>query len=104
MATSREALGVEGEQSWPTPSLGLPADEASANVADLAGGDAVTLFVERARAVRPDFELTAANAPAVAALCSRLDGIPLAIELAAARVGALGPREILERSTNASGC
>ncbi|HEX4531617.1 MAG TPA: adenylate/guanylate cyclase domain-containing protein [Acidimicrobiia bacterium] len=97
VATSREALGVEGEQSWPTPSLGLPADEASKTVADRADGDAVTLFVERARGVRPDFEMTAANASAVAALCSRLDGIPLAIELAAARVGALAPRDILER-------
>ena len=97
VATSREALGVEGEQSWPTPSLGLPASEASASIDELTGADAVTLFVERARAVRPDFELADANAPAVAALCSRLDGIPLAIELAAARVGSLGPQDILER-------
>jgi len=97
VATSREALGVEGEQSWPTPSLGLPASETVASLEELAGGDAVTLFVERARAVRPEFELSAPNAPAVAALCSRLDGIPLAIELAAARVGALGPQDILER-------
>jgi predicted ATPase/class 3 adenylate cyclase len=97
VATSREALGVEGEQSWPTPSLGLPAGEAPASLEELADADAVALFVERARAVRPDFELSASNAPAVASLCSRLDGIPLAIELAAARVGALGPQDILER-------
>ena len=97
VATSREALGVEGEQSWPTPSLGLPARDAPASPKELAGADAVTLFLERARAVRPDFELSAGNAPAVASLCSRLDGIPLAIELAAARVSALGPQDILER-------
>jgi predicted ATPase/class 3 adenylate cyclase len=97
VATSREALGIEGEQSWPTPSLGVPSDEASTTITDLVDADAVTLFVERARGVRPDFELKAANARAVAALCSRLDGIPLAIELAAARVGALAPGDILER-------
>jgi predicted ATPase/class 3 adenylate cyclase/tetratricopeptide (TPR) repeat protein len=97
VATSREALGVEGEQSWPTPSLGLPASDAPEDVGDVAGADAVTLFVDRARAVWPDFELSARNAAAVAALCRRLDGIPLAIELAAARVSTLGPQDILER-------
>jgi predicted ATPase/class 3 adenylate cyclase len=97
VVTSREALGVEGEQSWPTPSLRLPYPNASENVEELATVDAVTLFVERARAVRPDFELSGSNAAAVAGLCSRLDGIPLAIELAAARVSALSPQDILER-------
>ena len=97
VATSREALGVEGEQSWPTPSLGLPALEADSDVEEVAAADAVTLFVERARAVRPDFELSAENAPSVRDICRRLDGIPLAIELAAARIGALGPTDILER-------
>jgi predicted ATPase/class 3 adenylate cyclase len=97
VATSREALGVEGEQSWPTPSLGLPAAEARESLEELAGTDAVELFVERARAVRPDFELSPGNAAAVGALCARLDGIPLAIELAAARVSMLGPQDILER-------
>jgi predicted ATPase/class 3 adenylate cyclase len=97
VATSREALGVEGEQSWPTPSLGLPASDTPKDVEDVADADSVGLFVERARAVWPDFELSASNAPAVAALCRRLDGIPLAIELAAARVSALGPHDILER-------
>jgi predicted ATPase/class 3 adenylate cyclase len=95
VVTSREALGVEGEQSWPTPSLGLP--DAEADLEDVAEAEAVTLFVERAQAVRPDFELSPANAAAVTALCARLDGIPLAIELAAARVGALSPKDILER-------
>jgi non-specific serine/threonine protein kinase len=97
VATSREALGIEGEQSWPTPSLGLPPDEIPQNLENLAKANSVELFVERARAVRPDFELSAANAVAVASLCRRLDGIPLAIELAAARVAAFGPRDILER-------
>jgi predicted ATPase/class 3 adenylate cyclase len=97
VATSREALGIEGEQSWPTPSLGLPAAENLQYLEDLAGADSVELFVERARAVRPDFALSPANTPTVAALCRRLDGIPLAIELAAARVAFLGPQDILER-------
>jgi predicted ATPase/class 3 adenylate cyclase len=96
VATSREALGVEGEQTWPTPSLRLPARD-GASLVDVAQTDAVALFVERARAVRPDFELSPANANSVTALCSRLDGIPLAIELAAARISALGPQDILER-------
>jgi predicted ATPase/class 3 adenylate cyclase len=95
VATSREALGVEGEQSWPTPSLGLP--DAGSDLEEVAWSDAVALFVERARAVRPEFELSPANAAAVTALCARLDGIPLAIELAAARISALSSQEILER-------
>ena len=96
LATSREALGVEGEQSWPTPSLGIP-DTLDATFDDIVEANAVELFVERARAARPEFTLTAENAGDVAALCSRLDGIPLAIELAAARVSALTPRDILDR-------
>ncbi len=97
VATSREAFGVEGEQVWPTPSLRLPGGEAPASLEELAQADAVALFVERARAVQPDFQLSADNAAAVVGLCRRLDGIPLAIELAAARVSALGPRDILDR-------
>ena len=97
VATSREAVGIEGEQSWPTPSLGLPPAEISESLDDLTSANSVELFVERAHAVRPDFELSSANAAAVASLCRRLDGIPLAIELAAARVAALGPQDILER-------
>lgn len=97
VATSREALGVEGEQSWPTPSLGLPETTDAENLDILGTADAVRLFLDRAQAVRPDFELRFDNAEAVADICRRLDGIPLAIELAAARVSALGPRDILER-------
>jgi predicted ATPase/class 3 adenylate cyclase len=96
LATSREGLGVEGEQSWPTPSLGFP-DAENASFDDVTRAHAVELFVERARAARPDFVLSAENAQDVAALCARLDGIPLAIELAAARVSALTPRDILDR-------
>jgi predicted ATPase/class 3 adenylate cyclase len=97
VTTSREGLGVDGEQSWPTPSLALPESDTPDNFRDVAHADAVTLFVERARAAWPDFELSVSNASAVAALCRRLDGIPLAIELAAARVSTLGPQDILER-------
>ena len=97
VTTSREALGVEGEQSWPTPSLALPETDAPGSLEAVADADAVALFVGCARAVWPDFELSVSNASTVAALCRRLDGIPLAIELAAARVSALGPQDILER-------
>jgi predicted ATPase/class 3 adenylate cyclase len=96
VATSREALGVDGEQSFRTPSLSLPSPD-SVSPDDVARADAVGMFVERARAVDPDFALSADNAAAVAGLCQRLDGIPLALELAAARVGALAPAALLER-------
>ena len=83
LATSREPLRVSGEELYPVPTLSVP---------DLAEGSsvhvdpAVELFAERARAASPQFALTAGNAPTVATICARLDGLPLAIELAAARV------------------
>ncbi|MDX1624033.1 MAG: tetratricopeptide repeat protein [Gemmatimonadota bacterium] len=83
LATSREPLEVPGEVVWP--------------VAPLDASEAVPLFVDRARTNRPGFELTEANASAVAEICRRLDGIPLAIELAAARIRALSPEQIAER-------
>ena len=86
LTTSREPLGVEGELSWRVPSLGAPERRDDGNPDALASFDAVRLFVERASQARPGFALTADNAAAVAEICSRLDGIPLAIELAAARV------------------
>jgi predicted ATPase len=95
LATSREALGVEGEVRYEVPSLGLP-DEAAPFVG-LAESEAVRLFVERAQSVRPGFALTEREAPAVAAICRRLDGIPLAIELAAARARSLSVEQLLER-------
>jgi len=97
LATSRAALHVHGEQEFPVPPLGLP--DAAALPSGSVGADAVRLFVARAREVRPDFALTAATAPAVAAICARLDGLPLAIELAAARSKVLAPPALLARLT-----
>ena len=93
LATSREALGAAGERVWLVPSLGLPAEGASAEAA--ASAEAVRLFAERAALA--GFELTSANAGAVAELCRRLDGIPLAVELAAARARSLAPEQMLAR-------
>jgi len=87
LATSRESLNVEGELNWLVPSLSVPSLGQSPRVEELAGYESVRLFVERARHRNPAFSLTPENAHAVARICGRLDGIPLAIELAAARVG-----------------
>jgi predicted ATPase len=102
LATSRERLGVPGEVTWPVPPLALPSNAAAAVAAhgeepETVAPDAVLLFAERARAVRPGWELTAANAVAVAEVCRRLDGIPLAIELAAARLNVLTVEQIAAR-------
>jgi predicted ATPase/transcriptional regulator with XRE-family HTH domain len=103
VATSRERLRVTGEHVYPVPALALPPagwtpdDAAPAALESLAGFAAVALFVDRARAVRPDFALTAANAASVAEICRRLDGLPLALELAAARIRMLSPQALLER-------
>jgi predicted ATPase/DNA-binding SARP family transcriptional activator len=88
LATSREPLGVPGEVRWPVAPLRVP-PRAVGDARDLLGSEAVRLFVDRATAANPSFELTQDNAPAVAELCRRLDGLPLALELAAARVSAL---------------
>jgi predicted ATPase/class 3 adenylate cyclase len=93
LATSREALAVPGERIVHLQPLGLP--DMSATVETMGAYDAVRLFVERARAARPGFGLTAGNAVAVGELCRRLDGIPLALELAAARVATMTPSEIV---------
>src|SRR5918994_1651918 len=85
LATSRAVLRISGEQNFPVPPLALPDAETAPTVAEVGAAPAVQLFVARAQAVQPDFALTAANAMAVAAICRRLDGFPLAIELAAAR-------------------
>jgi len=85
LATSREPLGVPGEITWRVPSLPCPDVERCVEIATLSQFDAVVLFVERARRARPSFRVTEANAAAIAEICARLDGIPLAIELAAAR-------------------
>ncbi|HWW53426.1 MAG TPA: NB-ARC domain-containing protein, partial [Acidimicrobiales bacterium] len=96
LATSRQTLHAEGETAWGLPSLSLPAPGAT-DLDEYAGSDAVALFVDRARLVQPDFALDAVSAKAVGALCRRLDGIPLAIELAAARVRVLGVEDLLVR-------
>jgi predicted ATPase len=97
LATSRMPLQAPGEQVFPVPPLALPAAGAEADRDALAGAEAVRLFVERARAVRPGFALTRETAPAVAEVCRRLDGLPLALELAAARVRALGVADLAAR-------
>jgi predicted ATPase/class 3 adenylate cyclase len=94
LATSREPLALEGERVWRVPSLQLPGSDA---LDDVGRAESVRLFVDRAVASRPSFSLTSENAPAVAEICRRLDGIPLALELAAARVAHLAPREIASR-------
>jgi predicted ATPase/class 3 adenylate cyclase len=97
LTSSRETLHVRGEHEYPVPPLGLPDVAHLPPIAALSQFDAVALFVQRAVAVRPDFQVTNANAPAVAAICARLDGLPLAIELAAARVKLFAPEAILGR-------
>ncbi|MBI3971685.1 MAG: tetratricopeptide repeat protein [Chloroflexi bacterium] len=119
VATSRQALGIEGEAVCHVPSLAVPeparagyvvhhpkwsntsmasrSRQVGLDVAALAQHEAIQLFVERARLVRPAFALTAENAPAVLEICRRLDGLPLALELAAARAGELGIAEIAVR-------
>ena len=94
LATSRERLDVPGELVFPVPPLGLPADGSAAAV---AASEAGPLFAAPAGAASPAFELSAHNSAAVAQMCARLDGIPLAIELAAARCPALGPAELAAR-------
>ncbi|HSI34568.1 MAG TPA: protein kinase, partial [Tepidisphaeraceae bacterium] len=102
IATSRQPLGVAGEVELRVPALAAPASGVI-GPAELAEVDAVRLFVDRAAQARPGFALVMDNAAAVADICRRLDGIPLAIELAAARVKALAPAQIAARLTDAFG-
>ena len=97
LVTSRLPLHIYGEQEFPVPPLPLPTAEARPSPATLMQCASVALFVQRAAAGRPDFALTPNNADAVSEICRRLDGLPLAIELAAARVKILPPRELLAR-------
>jgi predicted ATPase/class 3 adenylate cyclase len=103
LATSREPLSLHAEQRYPVSALALPAQTMPEQADALAEVDAVALFCARARAHDPDFELDDVNAPAVAEICRRVDGLPLAIELAAARCGLLSPNEIAERLDDALG-
>ena len=97
LATSRTVLGLRAEREYPVPPLALPADPGGASVAEVAAWPAVALFVDRARAVHAGFALTEGNAAAVAEICRRLEGLPLAIELAAARIRLLDPPALLDR-------
>src|SRR6266516_5608744 len=96
LATSREPLGIPGEVSYQVQTLPVPTPRDSSRAASAGDYDAVRLFVDRAATASPGFTLTDAVAPAVAALCQRLDGLPLAIELAASRVRSFGPVELVE--------
>ncbi len=100
LATSREALGIAGEVRWTVPSLSMLDPRSADTVEELERSESARLFVERASARRPGFSLTPDNTQAVAQICHRLEGIPLAIELAAARVGALSIKQISERLTD----
>ncbi len=97
LASSREPLGVSGERNYRIPSLGLPKTRGAVDVTTVLQSEAVKLFTDRASAIKPDFAITSANARALASLCNRLDGIPLALELAAARVRALPVEQIESR-------
>ncbi|MBV9099527.1 MAG: tetratricopeptide repeat protein [Candidatus Dormibacteraeota bacterium] len=97
LATSQERLDVPGERVWPVTPLRLPAPEHARSLQSAQSYESVRLFVERAVMARPTFQLSEANAAAVMEVCTRLDGIPLAIELAAARVSALALEEMVGR-------
>ncbi len=97
LMTSRAPLRVSGEHEYQVPPLGLPDMQALPGVDAVSQYESVALFIERAQAVRSDFGVTDENAPAIAEICSRLDGLPLAIELAAARVRLLTPQAMLDR-------
>ena len=97
LATSRERLHLEGEHAWTVPPLDVPDLEDISDLQKLFNIPAVHLFVERATARKPDFTLHAGNAHAIAEICARLDGLPLALELAAARITLLPPQALLAR-------
>ncbi|HEX2166857.1 MAG TPA: AAA family ATPase, partial [Longimicrobiales bacterium] len=96
LATSRERIAVPGERVWPVPPLGLPPRRVR-EIDALLASESVRLFLDRAAAVMPAFSIDAATAAAIAEICVRVDGIPLAIELAAARMNVLAPRQIADR-------
>ena len=95
LATSQEPLGLAGEDVWPVEALSVPSEADAIEPSSAVGSDAVRLFCDRASATSRDFELTSEVTPAVVEVCRRLDGIPLAIELAAARVAMFSPIEIV---------
>ena len=97
LATSRKTLGVAGEVNWRVPSLSLPDLQRSPTAEELSGYESARLFVDRARHHNPAFALTPQNARALVQICQRLEGIPLAIELAAARVAVLSVEQIARK-------
>jgi predicted ATPase/DNA-binding SARP family transcriptional activator/DNA-binding CsgD family transcriptional regulator len=103
LATSRETIGVAGETNWVVPPLSSPDLRQPTTVEKLVGFESVRLFLERVRHRRPDFDLTSHNVQAVAEICRQLDGIPLAIELAVARVGVLSVEQIAARLEDSLG-
>jgi predicted ATPase len=101
LASSREALGIMGETNYPVPSLSLPDAESAVSAESVLASEAGRLFTERARMVLPGYDISTDNADAVARICWRLDGIPLALELAAARVNLLTGEQIVVRLNDA---
>ena len=97
LITSREILRISGEQVFPVPPLALPDINSTQSASDMLRHDAVFLFVQRSQLANPDFELSEDNAAVVAEICVRLDGLPLALELAAARARLFTPHVLLER-------
>jgi predicted ATPase/DNA-binding CsgD family transcriptional regulator len=97
LVTSRAGLHVRAEREYPVPALLLPDMKRLPDLLALSQFEAVALFIERAQAVKPEFQVTNANAPAIAEICVRLDGLPLAIELAAARIRLFSPQALLTR-------
>jgi predicted ATPase/DNA-binding XRE family transcriptional regulator len=97
LTTSRAPLRLRGEREYPVPTLRLPSKEDSRDLKALAASEATAFFIDRAQAVRPDFCLDADNASAIAEICAQLDGLPLALELAAARTKVLAPSTLLFR-------
>jgi len=100
LVTSRESLRVPGEWLYPVPALDVPKERSLIDMETIPRFPALTLFAERARAVRPDFALDAGNVRAVASICAQLDGLPLAIELIATRIRLMSPQVLLERMTD----
>ena len=100
IATSRIPLGIYGEHDYAVPPLSVPDTKRLPPIEVLSQYEAVRLFIDRAKAAKRGFEITAENAPAIAEICARLDGLPLAIELAAARVRMLPPKSLLTRLAN----
>ena len=97
LATSRESLRIPGEWLYPVPAFDVPQENSSVNLDNASNFPALTLFAERARAVRPDFVLNSENIKTVSAICAHLDGLPLVIELMAARTRLMSPQALLER-------